>query len=464
MSKFKKAIYCSLSAVAIGCIPSLAFASDDLSDQVAALTKQVKGLQSKITAMQTDNNENFLNNSHDDKFSAAAVTTSPTLGLRSAHHGQDLVVNFSSLNEDLRLLEQRSLFQKQRNVEDLSRPLVELSGVIRGGVQYKNAFDGSNSTDITLIDAEIDAFIEASRWVSGFISFAYDSGMPAYNSTVINPGSGYNKLSWSNVYLRRAFITVGDLTQSPVYGSIGQMYMPFGKYSSWLVSPALTKQLGKTSGRAIDVGFKGEDYVATAFVMHGDARDTNENTINDHINVWGGNVEKTLQLGKDNKLTVGAGYSNNIADSEGVLSVLGTTTAMYGALTYNVQNLVPAYDLYAKLEFADNWAVSAEYIDSTKDIVSSSVVGNLGSPSALHLELDHFAYVGALPLSMAIGYGHTSDFKYFPQDSYQAAVSTYIWKDTIQSLEFRHLKAYAGTESIASFSRNYLTAVFSMYF
>jgi len=487
-----KAIKAALSAsLLLGLqVPVSALASNDLQKQVDDLSKQVTALQqqlnkvgakasatphaTKASKKQSKHGrkraENFTDSVGDDNYQAASVTTSPTLGLRSAHHGQDLVVNFSSLNEDLRLLEQRQKFQKQRGVAELSRPLVEISGVLRGDIEYDRNFAGNSTTDLDLVEAEVDLFAEASRWVSGFMSLAYDNGMPTYDVQSVAPGQGYNNLSWSNIYLKRGFITLGDLTQKPVYGSIGQMYMPFGKYSTWLVSSPLTKKLGRTSGRGIDIGYKGDKFVATGFVMHGDVREVansdGSSALNDNLNAWGGNVETSVDLAKSSKLTVGAGYTNNIADSEGILSVLEYATKTFtSSISYNIQNFVPAYDVYAKLEFGDNWIVNAEYINARKDIIADVGAGyNLGQPRAYHVELDHLAYAGPLPLAMGIGYGHTDGFQYLPQDSYQVAVSTYLWKDTVQSLEYRHLRAYPGTESTAIYSRNYVTALFSMYF
>jgi hypothetical protein len=486
MSKAIKAI--AGASVMLGlCLPTSAFAKDDLQAQVDKLGKQLVELQKELDSVNGGKKiasksskkrlasrkkhfaENFVDAVGEKNYQASAVTTSPTLGLRSAHHGQDLVVNFSSMNEDLRLIEQRAKYQKQRGVAELSRPLIELSGVLRGDVLYSKNFNGSTDTDLDLEQAELDIFVEASRWVSGFMSLAYDNGSPSYDVSAMNVGSGYNDVAWSNVYLNRGFITVGDLTQSPFYGSIGQMYMPFGKYSSWLVSSSLTKKLGKTSGRAIDVGYAKDGFVSTAYIMHGDSKEVNQTsgTSNtDNINAWGVNFEKSLDLAKNTKATVGAGYISNLADSEGVLSTLEyATVAFAGGLSYNVTQYVPAYDIYAKLELPSDWTLSAEYITAQKDIIADIGAGyDMGEPKALHVELDKLAYLGPLPLAIGLGYGKTKDFIYFPEESYQLAVSTYIWKDTVQSLEYRHLKAYSGQESNAQFAENYVTAMFSMYF
>ena len=450
------------SAVITGlALPTTVLADgDDLESQISSLSKQISKLEKQVKQLKkSKKTENFVDSDDDKGFNTSAVTTTPTLGLRSAHHGMDLIVNFSTLNEDVRMLDQRALYQKQRGVEELSRPLVQLSGVLRGVAGYKNSFYDVSSTYLDLNSAEIDAFIEASRWVSGLMSLTYDNGLPGYELTAADAASPYTKTGWSNIYLKRGFITVGDFTSSPWYASIGQMFVPFGKFSTFLVSNPLTKSLAKTSGRAIDVGYKGKDFVATAFAMKGDTY-TSDNTKN--INSWGGNVQYSKDLGDDKNAVLGAGYIHNLADSEGISSIV----SYIASHSYELDNYMPAIDLYGKFSFA-NWIVNAEYV---KALDSLSIAGtNIGQPSAAHFELDHTMFVGKLPLALGMGYGHSKNFEnYMPEDSYSIAASTYLFKDTVQSLEFRHLRAKSAVAEAyldaAGIQKNYLTFVFSMYF
>ena len=68
------------------------------------------------------------------------------------------------------------------------------------------------------------------------------------------PGTSPRRISNSRVFLDRGFIIIGNFNRSPIYGSLGQMYVPFGRYGSNMISLPLTYFIGKTKARAISVG------------------------------------------------------------------------------------------------------------------------------------------------------------------------------------------------------------------
>ena len=436
---------------------------NDSTDQVSELSQQITKLQKDVSKLRAGKEpENFLGLNRKGAFSSSAVTTSPTLGLRSKHTGEDLVVNYSTMNEDVRLLEQRAEYQKQRSKDDLSKPLLELSGAIRGNASYVRSIDKISNTDINLSDVELDGFAEISRMVSGYFSLAYDNGEPGYSVDSVGD-ERYNRVSWSNLAVKRGFITIGDFTKSNWYGSIGQMYLPFGKYSSYQVSSTLTSMLGKTRSRAIDVGYRTKDMVATAYLMKGTtySYDTDfKQSANLSLNTWGFNVQKTAKLADDRNITMGAGYISNISDSDGMLDAYDALHS--GEFKYAIGHYTPAYDLYAKVSSGD-WIFNAEYIHTCNTIESHD--HDLGQPSAIQLEIDRMFNIGTIPASIAVGYGHISDFLLIANDSYAVTLNTYMFKDTVQSLEFRHLSASEGSDGVNTVTdKNSVTAVFSVYF
>ncbi len=454
-----KFIICS-ALLSAACATTESSSSTDLSAKVAELSKEITKLQQEIGSLSgTKEPENFLELDKKDTFSSSAVTTSPTLGLRSLHNGGDLVVNFSTMNEDVRLLEQRAAFQQQRKKDELSKPLLELSGALRGSIDYSKSSNGLSSSNINLADAEIDAFAEVNRMVSGFFSLSYDSGLPGYSIDSASSGGSYYKNAWSNIYLKRGFITIGDFTKSNWYSSVGQMYVPFGKFSSFQVTSTLVSSLGKTQGRAVDIGYRTKDLIATVYGMKGTSYSS---TSNPAINSWGGNVQKTMDLTKGLNLTLGAGYISNLADSNGVLGIIDDINSGVTTDRYMIDHDMPAYDLYAKLSLGD-WLFNIEYLNADKSLSISDT--EYGKPAALQLEVDRMFNIGSLPASIAFGYGHISDFLRMPQNSYAVSFNTYLFKDTVQSLEFRHLSANKNSSSDdLSFNKNAITAMFSMYF
>ena len=63
------------------------------------------------------------------------------------------------------------------------------------------------------------------------------------NAPLRNPltlGSG-NPINNSRLFLQRAFFTIGNLDTSPIYFSMGQMFVPFGDYTTYQLSNPVTK-------------------------------------------------------------------------------------------------------------------------------------------------------------------------------------------------------------------------------
>jgi len=82
----------------------------------------------------------------------------------------------------------------------------------------------------------------------------------------------------------------------------------------------------------------------------------------------------------------------------------------------------------------------------------------------------------ARPTAIAIGYGMTKDALalQLPAQRYSATLNTSIWRDTLQSLEFRHDVNYANSAfasgstvpapAVSGHSDNVVTAQFDVYF
>src|SRR3990167_9219167 len=158
-----------------------------------------------------------------------SVMTTPLLGLQSAYEPYDLLYQVSSMNQDLLLLQRNDYLQLA--LESLGgtadkRPLVILSGGLEAQALYTGAYDRDSTGDINLSAAELDVWFIASRWAQGFLSIDYNSAPPITGSRVTN----------SQLYLARGFITIGNLNITPFYFTAGQMYVPFGRYYSAMLT------------------------------------------------------------------------------------------------------------------------------------------------------------------------------------------------------------------------------------
>ncbi len=412
----------------------------------------------------------------------STVTTSPFLGLRSAFDASDLIVNLPTMNEDLRFLKEHVLLDKKLKCYGLKlpdKPIIILGGKIEAiaFLQEDNCRNATNS-DIDLSTVRLDVLVEVSRCVHAFMALNMDTS--AFNllnnsSLDIQLAGGGSRVSNSRVFVTRAFVTVGDLDCLPFYFTIGQMFVPFGRYASNMVTSTLTQNLGRTNERAILFGFYKNGLYGSVYAFKG------ESNINaPGINQWGTNwgFEKSWDKGS---LNIGAGYIANIADA----TRFQVTGASKGFLGFGIGSAheilahrVPAYDVHGEFSFG-KFNLFSEYIWTSRgfDIRNLSFNGHGASPTASNLELAYNFKIATAPASVAIGYGTTSEAfaLNLPKSSFLAVFNVSIWKNTIESIEFRHDKNYdicdfaGGNGAIRVIhgiggSRNTYTAQIGVYF
>jgi len=450
------------------------------SMQKTALQKQQ--LQKQIIAMQQaklKKEKNTPTSSEvamvNDHFPYHVVTTTPYMGLRTAYDASDLLTNAPSMNEDLFLLQQRQILENAFAVRHLpygERPLVQLSGQLAAQALGGSGFNGANS-DINLTGGELDINAVVSRWAAGFMSISYDDAAPQTGDREAN----------SRLYLQRGFLTLGNLNSFPVYLSVGQMYVPFGSYSSSMVTTALTQSLARIDERAVVLGISKGIFYGQVYGYKGDSYVSNSSAINS----GGVNAGLTGDCRYLKFYDLGAGFVDNIADSQGMQNTGaggGTTT---GSGTFSgfgqngteaLQNRVPAGDIHGKVSMGPV-DLMGEYIKSLRAFnVTDLAFNSIGAkPQAMHTELDYHDNFWNKPFTFGVSYGETWQALglNLPKDSYAAFVKTSLVKNTIEGLEFRHDTNYAqgdtaggnaGTSgvSVSGRSRNMVTAQIGVYF
>lgn len=364
-----------------------------------------------------------------------SVTTSPYLGIRSAHDGSDLIVNLPTMNEDLRILKQRQRLKNSMGHSPCAqRPLVEISGDVIGQMYYTETFQDSSRHDIDLTGARFDVLGEVSDWAFGYISMNYDNGRVAS----LLPGSGV-RLKNSRFFLKRGFLTIGDLDCSPVYFSLGQMFVPFGRYSSGTISGTLTSAVGRTNARAALLGYYQNNLFASVYAYRGDSHVGDSG-----VNSWGLNVGYDIDNCYGVSGQVGAGYIANIADSLGMQSpsyYKGFRGFGFSSETEQLVHRVPGYNLHTNLSY-DWFSGLVEFVGTTRSFAAADMSFNDSGArvNALHVEFKARPVFAEQKFNVALAYGRTWEALALdlPKHSYIAAVSTSFWKNTIESVEYRH--------------------------
>lgn len=368
----------------------------------------------------------------------AFVSTGPYIGVPIVYSGSNLVINSPSVNTDLQLLDIRRSIHEQlvsMGGELYKEPYhshLLLSGVVEAQAGYTN-FGGKPSTSsIDVTNVSFDAFfIGPSDWLLGFIEFSYDNGPTSTSQYVV---------SNSRVYVNKAFITIGDLSKSPFYGTAGQIYVPFGTYSSLMISDPLTKIIGRTKARALELGFQqsGDNaFYGSTYIFRGDSHVGSVSRINN-----GGLNLGYKYKGNPFRANVGAGVIANIADSGGMQN--GNGFSQYERISHRV----PAYDLRGIFGLGDHIDVITEFVTASTNFSANdmSFDGRGAKPWAFDVEAGYSFYIlDSRPSTLGLGYtqSHEALSLGIPQSRYSLVFNTSLWRNTLQAIELRHDKNYS---------------------
>ena len=437
------------------------------------IKKQIDYLQAKINQLRTQQKqEKKLVHTHhyrkhtcpNDKYvyHTSYLGIGPYLSTQEAFDGSELVINIPTVREDARiLLRQYQLEQEccKLGIPTPPVPRVTLSGKLEGQVTYESIYTGSRTTNINFSGAELDTYIQGNSWISGYMALDYDPD---------------ELLDGSRVFMNRAFVTIGNLTRFPFYSSIGQVYIPFGRYSSLMISPPVTLELGRTRARALTIGYQQTGNNA----LHAEVYDYQELTNNNlshsnQNNQWGADFGYGFNNGSQVSGEVGVNFISNLVNSQGMQAAV----FLHGAILHHT---VQAIDFYGSFSI-DPMVFVAEYVGALRnfDITDVSFADQSVRPTAFHTEISYRFHTGSNPSSIGIGYGHTTQALALdlPQGRYSIFYDVNIWRDTNFAFEYRHDVNYlrnaistginptsSGIAADLGKSDNVVTAQFDLYF
>jgi outer membrane murein-binding lipoprotein Lpp len=379
-----------------------------------------------------------------------AVITSPYLHPEVQYSGGDLIVNYSSINKDAYMLQQRQEFQEAMASQGFGMPtsgsLLELSGEVEGQALYQRNFDGSHNSDLYLSDAELDMQALINRWITAFMSFSYDD----------SPNDVGNRVN-GDIDLDSGFFTIGNLAVTQWRLTMGQLYVPFGQFNSYLITDPINKVLFRTKGQPIIVGYgvPGNDgFSAAAYTFKGLSHNYGSTDVsNPYINQYGGDANYQFHLGKL-QTTFGASFIANSADSFGMQSTDLPSGQFQGfgddTATEKLKHQVPAVD--ARVAFnISNYTLLGEVDSVTRSFAQSDLSFNDegAAPKAFHVEGVYSFNVFTKPSTFAVGYDHSYQALGLnvPEQRIAAAINVSPWRNTLASLEFRHDMNYGGSDA-----------------
>ena len=265
-------------------------------------------------------------------FGAIAIALSSVAMAQSAPSPETLFEMIQQQQEQLNALKSAlELSQAQAKAAEIkasvaaekaeSSPLaafehVTIVGVVEVEATHTESFAGSDTSDITLATVELFVDTQFHELIGTHVQLIYED-------------DGTETIS-----LDEANFTLGNPDTFPAYLVGGRWKLPFGGgFDTAMSTDPLTLNLGEMQESALLVGAAYEGATIEAYFFNGD---TQEAASGDHINRWGLNVGYG---GEVDSITygIGAGYLNNIADTDGLTTALGNNTTTLGEYRSGVE-------------------------------------------------------------------------------------------------------------------------------
>ncbi len=282
-----------------------------------------------------------------------------------------------------------------------SGKFLRLSGLLEFEAVYENPEEGSETSNFALATVELAAEVKINDNIAGHVILLWEDGPDP-----IDVDEAAITLNCPKTWGGHILTFSG-----------GKMYLPFGKFNSYMISDPLTLELGETNNSLVLFALEKDLWSFQTGIFNGDTETSNS----DSIDAWVAALEITPLEG----ITLGASYISDLAESDNGLvtddTVYTDSVAGFGSF------LSIAYGIFS---------LEAEYILALDDFTAPVVT--LGDdlsgkkPSAWNLEL---AWIPNEQWQIAMRTEAAHDFKRNSK-RYGAAVSYGLFQNTLLALEY----------------------------
>ena len=364
----------------------------------------------------------------DKRFANKAVTAVAAAVAMAA--AAPAVADEVQLRKEIRHLKERvDELEQERTLPALPAGL-EFGGLVEVEGFVGEDYTGEEASDLALATVELGLHAIVSDWVEGKLLFLYEEDETDFG---VDEGT----------------VTLGNPAAGPFSVTAGRMYLPFGNFTTGLVSDPLTLELAETNETAVQVGFGRGGAYGSVYAFNGDTNDGGGDTV-EHL---GG------QLGyAAGGFDVGLGYLSSLGDTEVLQDGLATT---------DLQDYVGGANAYA-VYTSNGLTAVAEYVGATEAFAPDELAfgGSGAEPSAYNLEAGYKVTAFGRPAEVAVAYQGTDEALALglPETRILAGVSVGLNHRAALSFEWARDEDYAPGDGGTGEAADTLTAQLAVEF
>jgi hypothetical protein len=401
-------------------LPASGFAADtaDLERQVQELARQLQELKAQLANQHHEIESNVQ---------------------RLSEHKRNLSRNREHLQEqdeklEKTLTEQESIAHFAERLKSINER-VKISGLLEVEAGFSRDYDDNNESDITLATAALDIDIDLHKYVDAHIMFLWEED----DTEPVDIDEGY--------------IVIGNTEFFPLYVQAGKLYVPFGNFESNMISDPLTLEIGETRETAVVFGGEYEGFHASTYAFNGDVDESGDD---DQIKCFGLEAGYTFE-NETFGLDVGAGWMNNIADSD----TLGDT------LPGEIEDYVDGITAHAIVSW-QGFKLIGEYLGAMDDfeVAELEFKGKGAQPEAWNIELGYTFEIASHETVFAVAYQGTDEALALelPEERYMGTAGVGLVDGLSLALEYAHDKDYDKKEGGSGDSADTLTLQMALEF
>lgn len=299
------------------------------------------------------------------------------------------------------------------------------SGLVEAeaGIEQWDLADGGDedSSDLSLATVALGVDMDIAKHVSGHVLFLYEDG--------------------EDILVDEGYIKLDGKDNWPLYLKFGELYVPFGNFTSHMISDPLTLDLGETREAALELGFEANGLYGALYGFNGDVDEAGKESRIDNV---GAMVGYALENG-DFTLDAGVGAINNLLDSDGLTDALDEAReALAAGETRELRDYVAGITVHAVVGLK-GFSLVGEYMAALDDpeftlITEEETTLEKGKKlNAWNLEGAYTFSMMDKETTLALGFQgsrHTENL--LPEKRILGALSVRIFENTCLALEYLH--------------------------